>query len=59
MNEFSLGFVAATVVFGIMANLPFSNVAKYNAAIKECEKTLPRDQHCKVIGVVDKELESK
>lgn len=59
MNEFSLGFVVATVVIGIMANLPFSNVTKYNAAIKECEKTLPRDQHCKVIGVVDNELENK
>jgi hypothetical protein len=59
MNDFSLGFCTATVVLGIVANLPFSSVTKYDKAIKECEKTLPRDQHCKVIGVVDKDLENK
>ena len=53
MNDFALGFVLATVVIGVIANLPFSNVTKFNEAIKECEKTLPRDKHCKVIGVVD------
>lgn len=53
MNDFALGFVFATVVIGVMANLPFSNVTKYDNAIKECEKSLPRDKHCKVIGVVE------
>lgn len=53
MNDFSLGFILATVVIGVVANLPFSTVTKYNTAIKECEKSLPRDKHCKVIGVVD------
>lgn len=58
MNDFSLGFVLATVVIGVIANLPFSNVTKYDNAIKECEKILPRDKHCKVIGVVDDELKN-
>ena len=53
MNDFALGFVLATVVIGVIANLPFSSVTKYNDAIKECEKSLPRDKHCKVIGVID------
>lgn len=53
MNDFALGFILATVVIGVIANLPFSNVTKYDKAIKECEKSLPRDKHCKVIGVLD------
>lgn len=58
MNDFALGFVSAVVVIGVIANLPFSNVTKYDNAIKECEKALPRDQHCKVIGVVDNEFKN-
>ena len=43
-------------VFGFMLavwllNSPWSDSTKYKEAIKQCEKTLPRDQHCKVIGV--------
>ena len=51
MNDFALGVISTMVVIGII--LSFSNVPKYNSAIKECEKSLPRDQHCKVIGVID------
>jgi hypothetical protein len=58
MNDFALGFVLATVVIGVVANLPFSNVVKYDNAIKECEKALPRDKHCKVIGVIDNEFKN-
>ena len=53
MNDFSIGFLVAILIIGIIVNLPISNVSKYNNAIEECEKSLPRDQHCKVIGVLD------
>ena len=42
-----IGFIMALW----LALAPWSDNAKYRTAIKECERTLPRDQHCKVIGV--------
>jgi hypothetical protein len=30
-----------------------SPLTEYHDSIKECEKALPRDKHCKIIGVVD------
>jgi hypothetical protein len=42
-----LGFVICTIVH----TLPFTDSEQYRRAIKECERTLPRDKHCKVIGV--------
>jgi hypothetical protein len=42
-----IGFMIAVWVF----NSPWSDNTKYRNAIHECQKTLPRDQHCKVIGV--------
>jgi hypothetical protein len=35
----------------LLNTLPFSDAEQYRRAIKECERTLPRDQHCRVIGV--------
>ena len=55
----SLGFgVFAGFMLGIvfcigLSSLPDSGIEKYKKAIEECEKSLPRDKHCKVIGVVD------
>jgi len=31
---------------------PFSSVSLYHKAIVGCEEKLPRDQHCKVIGIL-------
>jgi hypothetical protein len=42
-----IGFMFAVWMFAS----PWSDSTKYKKAIKECEKTLPRDQHCKVVGV--------
>ena len=42
-----LGFMIAVWCF----NSPWSDSSKYREAIHECEKSLPRTQHCKVIGV--------
>ena len=56
MNDFSfviLSFLMGIVVSGAMVNLPSSPYTKYHDAIKECEKALPRDKHCKIIEVVD------
>jgi hypothetical protein len=39
-------------IFAIwMMNSPWSDVTKYREVIKACEKSLPRDQHCVVIGI--------
>ena len=48
-----LAFFMGIVVSGAILNLPNSPINKYEDAIKECEKSLPRDKHCKIIGVVD------
>jgi len=45
-----LGVLAGLTLF---AMLSYSDRVKYTMAIQECEKSLPRDKHCKVIGVVD------
>jgi hypothetical protein len=42
-----MGFMIAVWCF----NSPWSDNTKYREAVHECEKSLPRDQHCKVIGV--------
>jgi len=42
-----LGFM----IGAILNTMPFADAEKYRRAKEECEKTLPRDQHCKVIGV--------
>ena len=48
-TAFGLGFLLAIAIL----QLPFTDASKYRAAIRECEKTLPRDMHCKVVGIVD------
>jgi hypothetical protein len=35
----------------LVNTLPFADSEKYRRAIKECERSLPRDQHCTVVGV--------
>lgn len=42
-----LGFM----IFSILNSMPFADATKYRDAVQECEKSLPRDQHCVVIGV--------
>jgi len=42
-----LGFM----IFSILNTMPFADAEKYRRAKQECEKSLPRDQHCKIIGV--------
>jgi hypothetical protein len=42
-----LGFL----IFSILNTMPFADAEKYRRAKQECEKSLPRDQQCKIIGV--------
>lgn len=42
-----LGFVFAAG----LNTLSFSDAEKYRKAKRDCEQTLPRNQHCTVIGV--------
>lgn len=40
------------LLIGIMLNaLPWSDAEQYRRAKRECEKTLPRNQQCKIVGV--------
>jgi hypothetical protein len=61
MNEtfatFLLGaFVAILVLVGLIDVSPNSHKNIVENAIKECEKSLPRDQHCKIVALpVDKD----
>jgi hypothetical protein len=48
---FLAGALAGWFIAVMLNSLPSSDASKYRAAIAECEKSLPRDQHCLVIGV--------
>jgi len=51
MKDFWWGIAFGFMMAIFVANSPWGDVYKYRKAIEECERTLPRDQHCKVIGV--------
>lgn len=59
MNDFSFVISVVNIVLAFLVGLAFSAgmvsspLAEYHDAIEECEKSLPRDKHCKIIGVVD------
>ena len=54
-KDYLAGVLTGIVGVIILASLPSSNVSKYRDAIDECQKNLPRNVHCKVVGVVDAE----
>jgi hypothetical protein len=45
------GLVAVMVLMGLIETSPTSHKNVVDNAIKECEKSLPRDQHCKIIAI--------
>lgn len=51
MRDAWWGFFLGVATILWVINSPWSDNSKYRQAIRECERTLPRDQHCKVIGV--------
>lgn len=57
LATFFLGaFIAILVLVGLIDVSPNSHKNIVENAIKECEKSLPRDQHCKIVALpVDKD----
>mgnify|MGYP003348100252 CR=1 FL=1 len=52
MDKFFAGcFVGMFVFAGALSMIPTSLVKQANDAVQECEKSLPRDQHCKVVAL--------
>lgn len=48
-----MGIVIGIILTGLILNhhgTPFNTM---RTAIEECEKTLPRNQHCKIIAIPD------
>ena len=52
-KDTAYGILFGFMIFSILNRMPFSDAYKYRAAIQECEKSLPRDQHCRVVGVAE------
>lgn len=49
------GFLGILLCAFLNGCIPSSDAYQYKKAIRECEKSLPRDEHCVVIGVkIDK-----
>jgi len=57
MDKFFAGCALGIVVFMVLlGTLPGSVVRQANEALQECEKSLPRDQHCKLFALpIDKD----
>jgi hypothetical protein len=50
-KDTAYAMVAGFMIFAILNTMPFADAEKYRRAKETCEKTLPRNQQCKVIGV--------
>jgi len=51
-----IGFIVGVVTVSAVAHMPSSKMSIMHEMVKECEKTLPRDQHCKIIALpIDKD----
>lgn len=56
MSEFTAGLLlGAVIIFTISLLNPSNKANLYHAAIAECEAELPRNQKCKIVGVIDNE----
>lgn len=51
-SPFIAGLVVGLLIAAIMNTMSWTDAGLYKEAKQECEKTLPRNQECKVIGVV-------
>lgn len=54
-SDHIIGFVFGVLLTVIVANLPFSKLYKYNSAIKDCERNLPRELHCIITAIPNDE----
>ena len=59
LNKISIGIIGIGIGMFIMAlmiiNIPTSPHSIARKAITECELNIPRNQHCKIIAVIDEE----
>ena len=46
-------FLTMFLTLVIIVNIPGTKIDQYDIAIEECQKNLPRTQHCKIIAIVD------
>ena len=54
LGTFIFGFIAGCVFLSSLSRWNDASMYnQYNKALTECEKNLPRDQVCKIIGVPD------
>ena len=47
----TFGLIFGIFLFAMINGMPFTDASKYKEAIRQCEKSLPRDEHCVVIGI--------
>lgn len=53
MHNDNLPVFAAILIVGIIIFAAFYNANVINTLINQCEKSLPRDKHCHLVGVPD------
>jgi len=45
------GTIGGILISAVLINFSDSTTRRVNEMVKECEKSLPRDQHCYIIAV--------
>ncbi len=50
-SPFAAGLIVGMILASAISTLPFADAEMYRRAKHECEKSLPRDHQCKVVGV--------
>jgi len=50
-NPVWIGICIGWIIACVLNLMPFSDAAIYRKVMNECEKSLPRDQQCVIIGV--------
>lgn len=51
MNRFFIGLILGIMVCACVVGLTKNPTKHYNELLENCEKRLPRDQHCVIIAV--------
>lgn len=54
-NGIIVGLFIGFTLLSLIVLLAAGNENKYKKILQECESSLPRNQHCKLVGVVDNE----
>jgi hypothetical protein len=55
-SDFAIGILVGFIIMVIVANIfPTKEYVMVTNAITECELNVPRNQHCKIIAVIDEE----